>query len=292
MFKLFKTNNKKSLSKSHTIFYVAYIIILYYNLVLNFLTFQPLLTSLHDNIQTTEVSVSFFPNEIGCFIWKELEENTAELEQKKVIFYMNNLEGNSSSRYYIINRLRHLFPEYSIINIDYPGYGLSNILNCSLKNINLLISQAITFYLKTNHVQEYGFITENEACFLISKILTMIEEIPKFVIALNPVNNLFERMIYKYSIFSFPLFLPYCFTNSMVDNISFFVEKKNAYDLTRFLFISNSERNDTNRLYIKLDKINPSRKTRLHIEGFGATSLIIDKNFQLLESKLNFILRN
>jgi len=268
----------KRRNKNINILSTIYIIIFYYNIILNFLTFRPLLINIRENTYEN-VDLFFFPNQNCAYIWKPIED---ESENTKILFYINNFEGNCSTRFNLMKRFQDILPNYyTIVHFDLSGFGMSSQTECNMVTIEQSLIENINYFIENfSETPNFDIFTENEAIVPIIKILKHLTIKPQNMIHLNPQKSLFDYIVKKYTIFLFPFYFSYIFEKS-IDT-----EFKNhflQYQETKILFINNQEfKNDFHSMYLEYDFVPLANKYKITISGKGPTSLILHQNSKSL----------
>lgn len=268
--------------KSHVSFLsTIYILVFYYNVILNFLTFRPLIVNITEN-PYHNVDLFYFPNQNCAYIWKNESEST-EIEET-IFFYINGFEGNCSTRFNIIKQLQHILPNHvTIVQFDLSGFGNSSQTECNLAIICHYLLENINYFMENCALNsKYVIFTENEGIVPVARILPHLQVSPLSLILLNAKSGLFDYMISKYGLYTLPFYFSYFFDKTIEDDVKKFY--KNSPH-TNFLFLRNDDfQNDFYNSYFDFDFVSPMRKKMLTINGKGPTSLIVNENFQKLET--------
>jgi hypothetical protein len=279
---MFLTNLFKKKKKKIDLISLIYIILFYYKIFLNFLTFRPLIINVTDNLYSN-CELYYFQNENCAYIWNTSSSFTDQVEEK-ILFYINGFDGNCSTRFNIMKRLGSIIPaDYTIVQFELSGYGLSSYSECNLTSIQKILLENMNFLMNQfPDIKDYSIFTENEGLVAIAPILSSLHVKPKSLLHLNPEKSLFEYMKNKYSSYMIPFFFSYYFDKSIEKTIeSYFL--KNTSSSFYFLQNDNFDEDDFD-LYFDYDFVPPCQKHRLRIKGKGVTSLILNDNFDNLQS--------
>lgn len=258
---------------------IIYVLVFYYNILLNFLTFRPVITNIAEN-EYENTELFYFPNENCAYLWK-----SSNPLSNKILFYVNSFEGNCSTRFNILKGVQNLIDnDYDIIHFDLSGFGLSNKGECNLTVIQLSLLENINYVMeKYANSSNYSILTENESIIPISKILDDLVIKPQSLICLNAKNSIFDYMKLRYTSYLIPFYFSYYFDKS----VSFFLEKyyEKYPSKTKFFFLKNDELQDHDDydVYFEIDTIPIQNKKTLTIQGKGPTSFILHENNSVLE---------
>lgn len=275
-------------TKHINIISTVYIILFYYNVILNFLTFRPLLINIRENTYDN-VDLFFFPNQNCAYIWKPINE---DIENPKILFYINNFEGNCSTRFNVMKRFQDILPNnYTIVQFDLSGFGMSSQSECNMVVIEQSLIENINYFMETfSETSNYDIFTENESIVPIIKILKHLTLKPKNLIHLNAQNSLFHYLEKKYTKFLLPFYFSYIFDTTMDKEFKLFFSK---YPQTKILFIHNQEfKQDFHNMYLEYDFVPLTHKNKITIHGKGATSLILHQNSKYLKHFFQTSLQN
>lgn len=291
MFTLTSRKIKKKHRKHISILSMCYILLFYYQIIINCLVFQPLLISVVDTTPPN-ASVCYILNQMGGYVWNHPNQNQNYTldNQKNTLFYINAFHGNCSTRFNVIQRFHSYLPSsYQIVQFDHPGFGLSSYLKTDSTTIFTSVAEAINLFMKEQEVKDsYAIFTEFEASLIISQMYSKLTYKPSHIIHFNPTISLFDHLRSKYTMFSTPLFLPYLFQRTITQWYD-----KNQPHTTNFAILENNEKNkgddgdNTKSLSIGEEivlnlPINFDRKKLLKLDGEGIASLLSDCNRKLL----------
>lgn len=281
---------KKKHRKHISILSMCYILLFYYQIILNCLVFQPLLISVVDTTPPN-ASVCYILNQMGGYVWNHPNQNqNYRLDnQKNTLFYINAFHGNCSTRFHVLQRFHSYLPSsYQIVQFDLPGYGLSSYLKTDSNTIFNSVTEAINLFMNEQEVKDsYAIFTEFEASLIISQMYSKLTYKPSHIIHFNPTISLFDHLRSKYTIFSTPLFLPYFFQRTITQWYD-----KHPLETTKFAILENNEKKDGNgnnddimsigdEIFFNLP-INFNQKKILKLDGDGIASILSDCNKKLL----------
>lgn len=258
--------------RSYTIFLsIFYTFCFLYHLLFQYFTFSPVLSI----VRTSEYCEEFyFENNIGGLLW--------ECEQReKVIFYLNDWNGNCSTRIGYMRQLQKNFPDYFFIQLEYPGYGYSSHFDVSIYNMIDKCGECILNYIKQNNIQFFGLWGEGMGNFILSKIIKYHSIKPNFIIHYNLTPCIYNYIYEKYSILSFLFFLH----DSKIEDYSEQLKEK-IPDIYLLYNKDKNYRKYTYQYYYNLKNIPFSKKNILSLEGKGISSFFIPNNISKLQKKI------
>lgn len=279
----------KITSKKYINLYAIYIFLYYYNSILNFLTFRPLMVNIYERFEIPEMNIYYFPNSQGAYLWNYIPENS-----QKLLIFVNSFYGNCSSRVNIMKRLLSYVNDTNlcILQIENPGCLISEEIDANILNVFTYTLDSINSFI-THHQQfqdNYSIFTEEESSIIISKILTNLKIKPKQIIHFNPINSLTSNLIYKYGILISFFILPYFTHSSLLTNYKKYFEDKKFSTNTEILIICNEEYPSFSE-DIYLDIEIPSERKKLYsIKGKGLSSLITYENEKIVTDVFRKIL--
>lgn len=258
--------------------------IYYYHILLNFLTFRPLIVNITENNYTNS-EVFFFPNQTCAYLWKSITQLSHE--NKKILFYIQGFDGNASTRFNVIKSLQNILSnEFDIIQFDLSGYGLSSQCECNLQAIQTSLIENINYSMNQYAPigTPFSIMTENEAIVPVCKILRHLEKQPDAFIFLNPKNSLFDFMKIKYGIYMTPFFFSYFFDKKVSEYLKEYHQNTSTSTSTQYFLLKNEELyQDDYDFYFDLDFLSIEKKNKLTIKGQGPTSLVLHENHSLLK---------
>lgn len=246
-----------------------YIFCFLYHLFFQYFTFSPLLSI----IRTSEYSEEFyFENNLGGLLW--------ECEQKEnIIFYLNDWKGNCSTKIGYIRQIQKNFPEYFLIQLEYPGYGYSSHLELSIQEMIDKCGESMIDYIKKNNVQSFGLWGEGMGNIILSKIIRKYSIEPDFIIHYNPSPSIFDYLYNQYSILAF------FFPSSFLEDYSNKLKEKIPF----IYILYNEEKNFKKyayQYYYSLVSIPFSKKKIISFQGKGISSFFLPSNISKLQKKL------
>ena len=267
----------KKITKYITYFYT---ICFFYKLLFQYFLFVPVINNIRQSNQCSEI---YFSNEIGGYLWNPLDENYSVYQ--KSIFYFNDFSGNSTCRFHVIRKLQDLFPSYTMIQLDYPGFGISYSMPLCFAEIVKRISETIELILSSNDVTQYGVWTEGIGNIVAATTLQLCKNDldPEFMIFHNPIENILQESINRYTILSSIFLIPAIWLPKSIPMLRKL--QKVSKSLPIYIFICNEKYvTCAYNHYHLMDWIDFPHKHLLKIQGNGISSLLMKENENLLFS--------
>lgn len=269
--KKIKSESKLSilLSFTYSIFFIYYIIFQYF-------AFSPILSIVRESSNYDEI---YSKNDIGFLYWKGRHIN-------KIIFYLNDWNGNCSTRIGKINHLKRQFPDFSIVQIEYPGYGISSHLNLSIETMIDACGDMIMEFINERKIEKYCFWTEGMGGYILWRVMNRFEFEPKCIFYFNSFPSMEDFFYHYYSYFG------YLFIFSSI----YYDYKKIKYPKNKpsIYYFYNDELNMdkySQTMYFSNKDIPIEKKKIIKMEGKGNSTYFLSKNLNIMEKilKKNFI---
>ena len=185
--------------------YIVSLFLLFFSLlhfIWNRLLFFPLILEPKTSKHCFE---TYFNNDMGGYIWKPIQPVAIG---EKTLFYFNDTTGNCSTRFVIVRDIhRNYFQDYTIVQLEYPGFGISTHLPLQLDYIVKQCSLVVSNLMKQYNVRETVFWGEGMGSFIMSQVISKTTVLPSQVIFHNGVNDLYSYLFSKYQFFTAPFFL-------------------------------------------------------------------------------------
>lgn len=241
--------------------------------------FRPIISALRKSDTAQEI---YFNNEIGGYAWNPLNNEISVYEN--ILFYFIDFSGNSTSRFAVIRKLQFLFPDYTVIILDYPGFGLSYMLEMNVTNIIHKVVETINCIIDGNEIKNIGFIAEKMGNYVARYVLSKkIKKNVKFYIEFNGISNVMEYQLSKYSLLALPFLLP-CVVMKYPSALN---------TIEKTVYLSNDEKfyeKSTLQRFI-LDRNSIETKMVFHLEGKGLSCFLLPSNDFKLSKMLNFLFK-
>jgi len=133
----------------------------------------------------------YLENEMGCWMYPPRSMTSNE----HVMIYFNGNAGNVSTRLSNIRVLQHLFPEYRIYNLEYPGFGISASLPGGLTAIAEECEAACRHILEKHPLLEtMGFWGESLGALVAAHVFSRLSNRVRWVVHMNGVASLHDAL--------------------------------------------------------------------------------------------------
>ena len=260
--------------KISTIISVLYVIFTFYNIFFHYFTFVPVITTIRKSSYGEEI---YFSNEMGGYIWHPEDESVDSY--KNVLFYFNDMEGNGSARFNIMRRIQQEFPDHTIIQMDYPGFGLSYNMSLSLKSIEKECSFVLREVLTSNIVEKYSCWGEGLGNWVMAMCLKNYTDYdPYTIIHYNICCSPYQNMNDKFSHLAILFILSYVQTK----NIKYYYKSRFVDKFPNIKFLYNDSKNSKKNSidsYYDLDFIPFPKKEVICLSGKGTSAILIKENY-------------
>lgn len=256
-----------------------YCIIFFYRFFYKYFMFRPIISAIRKSDTAQEI---YFNNEIGGYAWNPLNNEISVYEN--VLFYFIDFSGNATSRFAVIRKLQVLFPDYTIIILDYPGFGLSYMLEMTVTNIVHKVVETINCIIDGNEIKSMGFLAEKMGNYIARCVLSRkIKKQIKFLIEFNAISNIIEYQLSKYSLLALPFLLP-CLVMK-------YPSGANTIEKTVYLWNDEKFHEKSTLQRFILDTNSMDKKTVFHMEGNGLSSFLLPSNDSKLSKMTNFLFK-
>lgn len=271
---------KKKISQIISVIINIYFFILILNLFQKKLFLYPLYTSL---IQIEKYS---FIKEIYFFEdytlqYKPLDEN--EMIDENILFYFNGNAGNSSTRFQIIRQLQKVFPKYTIVQTEYPGFGQLYHLHLDITSIYEYSKKIVIQYLEKtkNQRRNYIFFGEGFGGYVQANVYKELYklrnvDLPTQIFQYNTPPSL-DAMFCK----NLPWFMQSLSIPSMTLS-NLFQIYKNVEKIPNFYLW---ETNDFNTIYFDM-KNKFDNVYYLDLKGSEKFGILIEENFEKIKQSI------
>lgn len=129
----------------------------------------------------------FFPNGMGSWKYDPLEEQPVGNEKNDILVYFNGNAGNCSTRTPTIRVLRHLFPTFHIIHLEYPGFGISSHLSCTWPAVLQSCQEACESIRQNHRIQTLMYWGESIGAWVARHVASSVE--PDWYVSLNGLHD-------------------------------------------------------------------------------------------------------
>jgi hypothetical protein len=196
-----------------------------------------------------------------------------EEHYKKCLFMFNDFSGNSNSKYLLVKQLQKVFSSFTIIQLEYPGFGMSFHQKSTISNIFESCLETINLILINNNIIQYGFFSERFGSSVISHLLEKDLK-PNFIIYYNPIYDFYHSSLEILPV----IFQPFLFPLLYWKNESKIQKNTNIY----IIYTKKWEKDSLQKYtFLKNKKMNISIQELKGKENFG---LLIQRNQKVLRT--------
>lgn len=193
----------------YSIFYSLYLFYLLYGYLREKYILLPIYTEFINTETIEEVEREYLSNDMGVTIFHA--QTGAHFED--CLFVFNGAYGNSNLKYILMRQLQQTFDRFTIIQMEYPGYGFCPQFQVSISEILEIISE--TYYLllsKYSSMKTIGFFGEQFGSYVQAHVSNYARtrniRQPDFVIELNGISSLFDFAVKEYNVLLIPFQMP------------------------------------------------------------------------------------
>lgn len=226
---------------------------------------------------TDECSEYFLKNNMVTYNHHPYNQNVELYEN--LLFFFNNSYGNCNMNYIIIKQIRQLFPHYTIIQIEYPGFGLLFNLDLSINKILSESLYAVNYYLTSYKYKKFGFFGDGFGCYVMSNVFLKLDRNPNFMIHNNGITDLYEHYSKIFPFYYKILLLPLL----KWEKIRYNKKKKNFPNI--FILVSNKDNIDVKQsnytLYLELYE---KYKEKISIHNIKGNNFLFIENLDKLKN--------
>lgn len=166
---------------------------------------------------------------------------------KKCLFIFNDFSGNANTKYLLVRQLQKIFNSFTIIQLEYPGFGQSFHQTLTISNIMNTCWETINVFVVEKNIQYYGFFSERFGSCVVSYLLEKQLQ-PNFILYYNPIYSLYHSSLdivpILFKIFMFPLI--FWNNNDNHQNIKTFIINTKKWErdaLDKYFFLKNNNTN-------------------------------------------------
>ena len=264
------------MKKWFNIFLILYFYIYIYYLCQQRIYLCPLYQTLVPYDKYENIDKIFLDNGTCYFVYHPMQDTVMF---SKVLFFFNDSSGNASSHYAIVRLVQRLFPEYTVVQFEYSGFGFSFESKLLLEQIQKATLQSFEFVFEEQGsiIDNYIFFGYKFGAYIVSYLLSELNVSffpPEKLFFYNPTNAIFETFDKK---LPFPLFMFVCpsfrlktaaeYLNKIHHRVKLYIIESDSCE-DSFYFIANHPFLD---------------KKHLYLNGTEKFSLLFEKNFEILE---------
>ena len=202
----------RSFQNIKTLYSILYIIYMLY-LLYQYLKEKYILLPIYNEFISTEkiddVERAFLSNDTGVTIFDAPTGTRFE----NCLFVFNSCHGNSNLKYILMRQLQETFDKFTIVQIEYPGYGFCSHFPISITEILNTVAETYEILIKKHcDIQCMGFFGEQFGTYVQSFVYNYAQkhnlQRPDFIMELNGISNIFDFAMREYNFFLYPVQLP------------------------------------------------------------------------------------
>lgn len=254
--------------------YVLSIILLFFtvfNFTWNHVICYPLILEPKTSKHCSE---TYFINNMGGYVWKPIHPVTIG---ENVLFYFNDTTGNCSTRFVVVRDIhRHYFPDYTVIQLEYPGFGISTHLPLHLENIIDECTFVLSNLSKQYNIKKCAFWGEGMGSYIMSRVIEKTPIFPNQIIFHNGVNDLYFYLFSKYKFLISPFFL---FLKNSKHSSTYLKNTCHA----KYYIITTQDDLHQYQSYEFYHEMKDNQIELLELEGKACYGILFEKNRPLLD---------
>ena len=232
-----------------------------------------------------DIEQIYFNNGNYMFIFHPLENNYPLYQN--TLFFFNHTAGNCSSHYAIVRLLQKIYPTFTIVQIEYSGFGHSYESKLLFDQIVHFAKTCIDYVLneKGQQIQKCIYFGYKLGGYICSLVLKKIQNNEYFL----PPDSfvLFDSILYFNEQFEEKISFPFqgicCFllkNNSLVDILK-------EYKKELSLHVIETDNNKLGKsIVFPLENINRFSVHSLYLKDSGKFCILFEKNFEKIQAFL------
>lgn len=222
---------------------------------------------------------TYFVNNMGGYIWKPLHPVAIG---EKTLFYFNDTCGNCSTRFVIVRDIhRHYFPDFTVVQLEYPGFGISTHFPLEMTTIIDECKTVVSNLIKQYNIQYTVFWGEGMGTFIMSQVLKDTPIFANEIYFHNGINDLYQYLFLKFKFWVGPFLL---LSFKKWKHTSEYL-KMNTFN-TKYRIISTENPIHQYQCYEFYYEIKDKDVKMLELEGEGSYGILFEKNRSILDSFL------
>lgn len=219
-----------------------------------------------------------FENEMGAWVYPpsgvELTDGT------RFLIYFNGNAGNVSTRISNIKVLKKILPSFTIVNLEYPGFGLSGHLNGGLSNIIEECTVAVKSLIRNHAPRDIIFWGESLGAFVQAHVFPEVRDNVSALFQCNGMSSLTSTIAHHVPFIFHALLLP--MLGGFKDTASVFRHSLEKKKHRLFLFHADCDTvvpdTQSKELYVDLKASFPDAVQFIQIRGKHNMVLLCSEN--------------
>ena len=129
----------------------------------------------------------YFENEMGAWLYPPQEQTLNE----NILVYFNGNAGNVSTRVTLLRAVQDIFPTFSIYHLEYPGFGISEHLQCDFHTIVRYCTETCELIRKRHDsIDVFVFWGESLGALVQAHVYRRLQSTVDWIFQVNGVNSL------------------------------------------------------------------------------------------------------
>lgn len=263
------------------IFIFGYLFFYVYFLCKQRIYLCPLYHSLIPYDKYENIEQIFLDNGTSLLVFMPLDNNATIFEN--ILFFFNDSAGNCSTHYAMVRLIQKLYPTFTIVQLEYSGFGFSFESKLLLYQIQKSALQAFEFLHEEQNetIKQYICFGHRFGAHVISYIMSQLpSSIPApteiiFYNSINRISDIFEhRVPFPFHIFLSPSFA--------IEKTSDFLKKSKCFLNVKLIETDMIQHS----LYFNLENLSNCHVDQLSLKGKEKFSLLYEKNYHQLKKFL------
>lgn len=193
----------------YSVLYVIYLVYFLYHYLKEKYILLPIYTEFISTETIDDVERQFLSNDAGVTIFHAPTGTQFE----NCLFVFNSCQGNSNLKYILMRQLQEAFDKFTIVQVEYPGYGFCPHFPISITQILTVVAETFELMMKNHQeIKTLGFFGEQFGSYVQSHIYNYASthhlRKPDFIIELNGITSLFDFALAEYDFLLFPVEFP------------------------------------------------------------------------------------
>jgi hypothetical protein len=128
-----------------------------------------------------------FENEMGAWVYPPRDQTLNE----NILVYFNGNAGNVSTRVILLRVVQDIFPTFTLYHLEYPGFGISEHLECDFHTIVRYCTETCELIRKRHDTLDtLVFWGESLGALIQAHVYTRLESTVDWILQVNGVSSL------------------------------------------------------------------------------------------------------
>lgn len=278
---MFFTLRQKWLGTVYSMIYVLYCVYSVYHFIKEKYVLAPVYTEVISTENIENVEKKFLKNDTGVVVFHPREGES----YRKCMLVFNSCYGNANLKYLLVRQMQNTFSTFTIIQVEYPGFGFSHHFDPTITDILSLTFESYKLILEEYRmIETIGFFGEQFGSYVQSVVYEKAFQknlrLPDFMIQLNGIDNLYDFAMEENHLFMSVLQLPLLAWKSSSE---YYKNLKNNIQI--FILFTNDHVSveDSFSLYYQIYQ--PKRKVFLmELSGSKNFGFLVRENSRLIDN--------